>query len=407
MQYLKMISKHINCSRLFKVVALFLSLSSGLLLYSCKNRGLDASSSIELRGINSLGIANVVITDTITISTERTSMSGRWTTDGKSLIFADKGKVPVSFYSPGGEFEKQIFVQGRGPDEVLSPATAMLPLSGGGYAYFSAGDARFYLFDSLLNNLSSFNLLRVIAKDVDWDDLLRNPDPENIAMYEQILFNNDITELGDYILFPTTTEHQRYNGFMKNQRAKEFYRDSYTLMAINKRDPAEIRIFGHFPAIYNRMMIPNFMNRTVASDGSNLFVSYEADSLIYAYDKDLQLSFAFGIGGKDVKDDYPEVTTFEKYEETNRAHHTKYGHYLQMVYGDGYLIRKYNRPNDVSAIQIYKDYNLLCDVEMPYRRFEIIGYIEPFFYAQADIDFEYELCKIIRFKIASPVSSQR
>jgi len=36
---------------------------------------------------------------------------------------------------------------------------------------------------------------------------------------------------------------------------------------------------------------------------------------------------------------------------------------------------------------------------------EIIGYIEPFFYAQAD--FEYELCKIIRFKITSQASSQQ
>jgi len=391
--------KPINCSHLFKAVVLFLSLSSALLLYSCKNRNSETSSPIELRGINSLGAANFVITDTLTISTERTSMSGRWITDGKSLIFADKGKVPVSLYSSVGKFEKQIFVQGRGPDEILSPATALLPLSGGGYAYFSPGDGRFYLFDSLLNNLSSFNVFKVTDKDVDWDDLLRNPDPENLTMYEHVLFNNDITELDDYILFPITTEHQRYNGFMKNQRAKEFYRDSYTLMAINKNDPAELRIFGHFPTIYNRRMIPNFMNRTVASDGSNLFVSYEADFLIYAYDKDLQLSFAFGIAGKDVKDNYPEVTTFEKHEETNKAHHAKYGHYLQMVYGDGYLIRKYNRPDDISAIQIYKDYNLLCDIEMPYKRFEIIGYIEPFFYAQAYVDFEYEFCKIIRFKI--------
>jgi len=33
----------------------------------------------------------------------------------------------------------------------------------------------------------------------------------------------------------------------------------------------------------------------------------------------------------------------------------KYGHYLQTAYGDGYIIRKYNRPDDVSTIQKYKD----------------------------------------------------
>ena len=369
---------------------------SFLLLCSCRQT--DGPSPFPLQGGKNLGAAQLVPFDTLTLSTENISMSGTWITNGAKLLFADMLVVPTSIYSSEGVFERKIFVKGNGPNEIVSQAFAVLPLRDGGYAYLNQLSQLLY-FDASINLLSSYDLLREPMRGVDIDDLLRNPNPELPSMYEHEAYNNKIVEFGRFIVFPITTEHMHYNGFMKNSRAKEYYRDSYTLMATDRNMVDKPRLFGNFPPVYNTRMLPNFMTHYVCANESHLFVSYEADSLIYAYDTRLQPAFAFGANGVGVKDNYPQVTSLEQHEETNKKHHAQYGHFLKMVYGNGYLLRQYQRPGAVNALQVYKDYKLVCDEEMPYKRFELVGYIAPYFYAVVDIDFEYETYTMLRFQL--------
>ena len=63
------------------------------------------------------------------------------------------------------------------------------------------------------------------------------------------------------------------------------------------------------------------------------------------------------------------------------------------------MLRQYQRPGAVNALQVYKDYELVCDEEMPYKRFELVGYMAPYFYAVVDIDFEYETYTMLRFQL--------
>ena len=350
------------------------------------------------KGEKNIGAAKLVFSEPLTVSAERISMAGTWITDGKKLLFADRKIVPTSIYSPEGVFEKSIFVKGNGPHEIICPAFAVLPLRDGGYIYLNEMSQIHYFNSSLRIQSSSF-LLKDLIKGSDMNDLLRHPDPKVPAMYEHEVYGNKLAELGEYVIFPVSTEHRYYNGFMRNAKAKDFYQNSYTLMAMKKNDLSKFVLFGHFPPIYNTRMLPNFMERYVCSDGNHLFVSYEADPLIYAYDSKLQSAYAFGVAGVNVKDDYPQVTSLEQHEETTKKHHAQYGHYLKMIYGDGYLLRQYKRPGAKNALQVYKGSTLICDEEMPYKQFELVGYIAPYFYAVVDVDYEYETYKMLRFKI--------
>jgi len=57
--------------------------------------------------------------------------------------------VPTSIYNPEGVFEKSIFVRGNGPNEIVSPAFAVLPLRDGGYVYLNQMSQIHYFDNSL------------------------------------------------------------------------------------------------------------------------------------------------------------------------------------------------------------------------------------------------------------------
>jgi hypothetical protein len=158
------------------------------------------------------------------------------------------------------------------------------------------------------------------------------------------------------------------------------------------------KYFGQFPPIYRNTIIPNFKNNHLTSDCNNLYVSYEADPNIYVYDKDFKLLGYIGEPVNGIATVFPKTTTVEEAEDNYNYHKSKCGYYHKINFINGYLFRNYVKPNKVKGIQIYKDGNKVYEKDFD-KEFNIIGYIEPYYYAHIETDIEDELFKIVKFKI--------
>ncbi|MGN0069663.1 MAG: hypothetical protein ACI350_08060 [Prevotella sp.] len=141
-----------------------------------------------------------------------------------------------------------------------------------------------------------------------------------------------------------------------------------------------------------------YFDRTPDGD---FYVCYQADSLVYHYDKDFNLKESFGYAGEGMVCDY---TASGSSEESVVNAYTKdierVGLYYWIRQIDGYTFRSYRKSGESSAdgMQIYKDGVLVGDVEVPHG-FKVTGYIEPYFYSSIVTDEEAGKMFFYRFKL--------
>lgn len=340
----------------------------------------------------------IQVIDTLCMDMSATSLLGEWIISKDEILFLDAKLVPIRKYTPEGVFKESLFAQGRGPHEFISPALCFIPVDTN-YLYIDR-NSYFFFLDSLYNKKSEMNLLVDLQKECDKQDLYKNPNPENASMYEMEIGDNQIVEFGEYLVFPITTEHIKYNGFFKKSGAEDFYKNSYTLLALNKQTLQHKTLFAKFPPAYHNRIIPNFKacNICCATD-STLFVSYQADSNIYLYNNKLELIGSFGKPVEIINKNYPQTNTLDEAEKNYKKHQKEYGYYSEIKQTQQYLFRNYIGSGGRLGLQIYKDYGLVYDSLLPYDVFEIIGFIEPYFYATIKRDLEEEKHSMIRFKI--------
>jgi hypothetical protein len=158
------------------------------------------------------------------------------------------------------------------------------------------------------------------------------------------------------------------------------------------------KLFGHYPPIYMESIIPNFRYNHLASSVDYLYAGYEADPNIYLYDKELKLCGYIGEPVEGIATNFPETTTLDEAESKVIEHKNLCGYYSKVNYINGYLFREYVKPNSVNGLQIYKDGNLIFEEDFT-NEFNMIGYIEPYYYAHVKTDLEQELFKILKFKL--------
>lgn len=339
------------------------------------------------------------IFDTINIDATSTSLQGEWIIIDDKLIYLDKNLVSIRKYNRNGEFVEKVLNRGRGPQEFLNPPLCFLKLTNSNYLYITR-DSDFYILDSVYNQKLKMNLIIKASENDNMSELYDHPNPNKISMYEMEIGDNQMVEFGDNIVFPITTEHIKYNGFYKENNAADFYKHSFTLLALNKNTFNYHKVFANFPSIYWNKMIPNFKSCSICADDSVLFVSYQADPNIYTYNKNLELFGYFGKSSEMINTDlYPETTNFNDAEKNYKKHHKEYGYYSEIKQIQKYLFRSYHTTDGKNGLQIYYKYGLIHNSILPYDLFDMIGYIEPYFYAVTKCDIENERYSIIRFKI--------
>lgn len=132
-----------------------------------------------------------------------------------------------------------------------------------------------------------------------------------------------------------------------------------------------------------------------------LYVNFEADSLIYTYDKQGAPLVAYGRQGRDIEMDYIPVGTWKEMKnfQKNRKEKGRYS-WLEYIDDTGYLFRSYIKGEAAASdgLQIYKDGILVADVDVP-KNFRVTGYIAPYYYSQVFEDEGAEKLTICRFKL--------
>lgn len=223
---------------------------------------------------------------------------------------------------------------------------------------------------------------------------------ENFETYS-FAFGNPVFRLHDGIFYAGMhSENMSFNYF---DQPNKFLTQSCHIGRINlKEEKYESMILSGFPPIYlddkDKYASMFYVNFDI-SRSDDLYVSFEADSLIYKCTLSGKPLEAFGKGGCDMDMDYKPVHSWEEMDIFSKNRMGK-GRYSWVEYIDetGLLFRSYIKGDisDTDGLQIYRDGIMLADMDVP-KGFRVTGYIAPYYYSQVFEDESEE--KLYIFKI--------
>ncbi len=370
----------------------------GFILSSCE----DAKESISVhdKSIKNIKIKSLEL-DTFKISQDvQISCLGELNILNNKLYFADYRLASVNTYDTTGQFVKRKLTKGRGAQEISS-LDYSLPMDNG---FFILADYNTYFFNSdwekQYKNRLDFQDERAFEK------VLNNPEPHFQEIYEVGWGSSSfIRQLDSVNVFiPITTSHPKINAYMKGQEA--FYNEVYILGMLNITNGKIEKMIGRRPPIYlekDYRYIPNFKHIHFDIKDDKLFIGYQADSSIYVYNlNNDNYEYKFGYAGKNMNTNYNTTNCFDEAKATYRSDRKKFGyyHYIEYIEETNILFRGYKKGehSKKDGLQIYKNNALIGHFDVP-EQFKVIGYIEPYYYAQGYIN-EYDCTiQVFRFKL--------
>jgi hypothetical protein len=163
-------------------------------------------------------------------------------------------------------------------------------------------------------------------------------------------------------------------------------------------------ILGRYSPVYSEFENKKQFSLTIfdISKEGLFFVSQEADSIIYCYNNNYEIKYAFGLPGKDMNIEYNNLNTVDEFKNSYLSERREFGYYNDLEYIDErkMLFRSYKKGihKNVDGLQIYNDGILIGDVEVPLN-FKVVGYSNSYFYSEAMIDEFNEVIHLFRFKL--------
>lgn len=373
------------------VVIIFITVS----FFSCSERNHREHFSHDRIYKAPNEIFKSITLDTIPLHISTTSYVGDFYMFEDKLYFVDKIFCLVNEVSVDGELISSHLGKGSGPNEV--PRLMGFLATDNGFVI--THDWVYYVYDTSWTLKEKFT--------TNWNEyasknLMQNPDPSNLGMYEVQYFNNVLryNSQTNELVTKVVTEHITFNAFISS----EYYKESRVLGSINLEDRKVTSVFGRFsPAFERYKFIPfhAFMDYDICGD--NFYLTYEPDSLIYVYDLTFKPLYAFGSTGYGLNHSYHETSQLEVFEDTELLKLTRENEgYYEFIkaFKSGVVFRSYQQDSGDKRLQIYKHNQLIGDVAIP-RRFRIIGYIEPYYYADGIVDEENEKLAFYKFQLST------
>lgn len=301
-----------------------------------------------------------------------------------SIYLIDKRLCRVFLFDKDGKLCKETLGMGQGPQEIatgyISGYSIINPVS---HLFIgSANDC--HLFDEFFYKQKQF----VIDKGPrDRDATYVDPFIYTLS-YENLIIKTH----GDYLYYNVFSEFEELN-FINSP--KGYFEKAHYLSMLNLKTGKVEKMLGNYPEIYvNNRGLKQYsqVNFDINSEG-NFYISFEADSLIYEYDKDFNPIRSYGYSGKDMHIKEKILATFADFSECYNECRNESGYYRSLTYIDetGLLFRVYKKGEHGRnyGLQIYKGNVLIGDLEVP-ENFEVLGYSVPYYYATTGIDAESE-----------------
>lgn len=342
--------------------------------------------------------------DTIVLETIESSYLGAIEYSDESIVFVDFRFCWAFRFNLNGKFIERRLGQGRGPGELnMAAIDAFCRMNNGNYIFFGS-----------TNNYSIHdkNWERLKIGNIDWKGRVKvgsgqevkNPSANEPSIYGFDFQNLKIKNIGNSVYIPIYSEHPKFNGFI----GFDYYRNGNIIAELNTETFEIDRIFGRrTPELlkYKYLMHHSTINFDIDSK-NDFYIAHEIDSLIYVYDNDFHIKYAFGVAGKNMDTDYQELghLDIKQFQNLYFNDRPKRGYYTGIkICEDGNLVfRSYQKghsyPKD--GLQIYENRVLIKDIEIP-KGIEIKKCSPPYFYSNALIDEDNEKIMILRFKISN------
>lgn len=369
-------------------------------LVSCGgNKSISEYDNIPHSGVRDIKVDTIEV-DTIKIDASETSLMGRWSMYDDKLYFLDHNLIGVKEYDLDGNYIDTYIRKGNGPNEWITPFVD-------------------FCFD-IDRNLISIDRNWIINQydtsytktttpyiflsdksydDEQWNDLLNNPNIEDLHMYSFNLNSRKVLTIGENLLIPVVVEHVAYNGY-EVEHSSDFWRESSNFMFINLKNKSTECVFATYPPVYSKSNIPIFSDYSFDKlESEDIIVSYAADSLIYVRNRDGVLKHSFGFDSGVVESDYTQTKTFNEYSEKMKQAKKNHSYFTYLKAVDDYVIRGYKRKGDRGyGFQIYKDENLIGKIETN-EEITVLGSHNNYLYATLPADLEGDNFRIIKILI--------
>jgi len=390
------IKQIIVCSNLFFI--LFLS--------QCDFNNHEKKSKWEIRNTQILSKKINLSIDTIFLNHPNSSFQGFFEMDNNKILFFDNLFASVGVFDINGNFISTYLGKGQGPKDcqginswVKNGNTNLIFRGFAIYKYTNEWERYKTL---VLNTIPTISKL----------DLENNPKPDYIDIYEVKYFHNHHSMLDStYVLFNIESTHPKFNGYFSNV-SKEYYKNANILAKVNIKNGRWIENKGHYSDYYfTHPNIPNFANWSYDYDGNNIYLNFEADSLIYVFDKNVKPLFAFGLKGNNMNQNYIQTKNYDDAMKIFHVERERKGFYSDIKHikdkdltfrcytiGNKSIQSLEDEYNNIRRMQIYKHEKLVADIKVP-KRFRIIGYDSTFIYADGIVNTVEEKLAFYRFKI--------
>lgn len=377
-----------------------------VLLFNCSetNKETDALKYYDVSLLNSNNNEKRIIgleIDTVKVNSSiNTSGVGYFWINNNQLYFSDFHFAYVFHLSLDGNLKDSFLGLGEGPKEIPD-LDDIIPNEKDGYIALSSSSSSLYKYNK------NWSLTDKLVIDFDikrsYNEVLEKPIADIADSYElETGFTNILKPWDeDHAAIAINATHPKFNGYFNTE---EFYKYSRILALINLDNGKITRLVGRRSPVYlQNLNIPNFNHFSFEVDKKFLYLNFMPDHFIYVTDKKSDKAIGkFGEPGRDMKINYIKTDSYETAEASFISDFNNFGYYhsLKVIPQDNLIIRQYNKGKDAmsSGIQIYHDFNLIADLDIPLG-FKIIGKINNDFIGYINDPNEYDSEELSFYKI--------
>ncbi len=341
------------------------------------------SSSAELTGIEKVRLDSVHCSgDTMT-----------WTAENGRIYCYDKYFSDLFVFNGDGKLLERKLGYGRSNNESLIRGGITAAMSGEGELAIFGSSLDFELFspDMILKNRF------LITKD------RRHTDPEEFLTYSSPLYDAAARLHDGKLYLGMTSDNPEFSYFFTDHDYLEAaYHVGVIDMESGKALPMQLK---GFPPIYKsdprKYVSFDYVDFDIDSKG-NIYIGFQADSLIYKFDRNRKRTSVFCLSGSDMDMDYARVNGLDDVDKMGNNIETK-GYYSKIEFIDetGLCFRSYRKGthSGTDGLQVYdKKGREIGDYNVP-KGLEITGYIPPFYYSQIYSDENSGELSVYRFKL--------
>jgi len=364
------------------------------LVGSCKTSTSRRDFSIRPSSVEKKAIFAVEL-DTIFLDSVPTSFVVESNIHAGKIYLLDKLFCTLYQFDQEGRYQKRYLGQGRAKNETTIGRVATHAFVGD-HLFLLDNSGGYHLYDKDFCLKDYFRLIY----DKNWEpgEIYETP-----SAYTQRY--NDIVcrTFHESVFFNVHLAHPQYN-FVTT--TKEHLENNANIQEINlkKEDFGRLLAIG-YPDSYKHDSDKKAVFSSVVFDidrQGNFYLTYEADSSVYVYDKDFQMKQCYGFSGRDMDLNYMKTATPREVGQYYREERNTKGFYNWLEYIDetNVLFRSYQKGINCMSdgLQVYQDGVLTGDLDVP-RGLKIMGFIAPYYYSYVLPDEENEKLYLYRFKL--------